>query len=71
MRGPITVINHTKDIWVELTKGLPVGTNRALLLFLWMMVSEALLLRRDPLFPALQATGLHRPGLLSGSMSQS
>jgi len=46
------------SILVELTKGLPVGTNLALLQFLWMLVSGALLPQRGALFPALQATGL-------------
>ena len=45
-------------ILVELTKGLPVGTYLALLQFLWMLVSGALLPQRGALFPALKATGL-------------
>jgi len=46
------------NILVALTEGLPVGTNLALLQFLWMLVSGALLPQRGALFPALQATGL-------------
>ena len=46
------------NILVALTKGLPVGTNLALLQFLWMLVSGALLPQRGAIFPALQATGL-------------
>jgi hypothetical protein len=46
------------SILVALTKALPVGTNLALLHFLWMLVSGALLPQRGALFPALQATGL-------------
>lgn len=46
------------SILVELTKGLPVGTNLALLQFLWMLVSGALLPQRGAIFPALQSTGL-------------
>jgi hypothetical protein len=46
------------NILVALTKGLPVGTNLALLHFLWMLVSGALLPQRGAIFPALQATGL-------------
>lgn len=46
------------SILVELTKSLPVGTNLALLQFLWMLVSGALLPQRGAIFPALQATGL-------------
>ncbi len=39
-------------------KSLPVGTNFALLQFMWMLVSGALLSNRGALFPALKATGL-------------
>ena len=46
------------NILVELTEGLPVGTNLALLQFLWMLVSGALLPQRGALFPALKLTGL-------------
>jgi hypothetical protein len=46
------------NILVALTQGLPIGTNLALLQFLWMLVSGALLPQRGALFPALQATGL-------------
>lgn len=46
------------NILVKLTKGLPVGTNLALLQFLWMLVSGALLPQRGALFPALKASGL-------------
>lgn len=45
-------------ILVELTKDLPVGTNLALLHFLWMLVSGALLPQRGAIFPALQSIGL-------------
>jgi len=43
---------------VGLTQGLPVGTNLALLHFLWMLVSGALLPQRGALFPALKSIGL-------------
>jgi hypothetical protein len=43
---------------VALTQDLPEGTNLALLQFLWMLVSGALLPQRGALFPALQARGL-------------
>jgi len=46
------------NILVALTKDLPVGTNLALLQFLWMLVSGALLPQRGAIFPALQAIGL-------------
>ena len=45
-------------ILVALTEGLPVGTNLALLQFLWMLVNAFLLAQRGALFPALQSTGL-------------
>lgn len=41
-----------------ITQGLPVGTNLALLHFLWMQISGALLPSRGALFPALQEVGL-------------
>jgi hypothetical protein len=40
------------------TQDLPLGTNLALLHFLWMQISGALLPSRGALFPALQAIGL-------------
>jgi hypothetical protein len=46
------------NVLVALTEGLPIGTNLALLHFLWMLVSGALLPQRGALFPALQAIGL-------------
>lgn len=46
------------SILVKLTQDLPIGTNLALLHFLWMLVSGALLPQRGAIFPALQATGL-------------
>lgn len=42
----------------EDVQALPVGTNLALLHFLWMLVSGALLPSRGALFPALKSTGL-------------
>ena len=54
----MSAIDHTMKILVALTEGLPVGTNLALLQFLWMLVSGALLPQRGALFPALQSTGL-------------
>ena len=43
-----------------IVKELPIGTNLALLQFLWMLVSGALLTSRGALFPALQAIGLKK-----------
>ena len=45
-------------ILVKLTEDLPVGTNLALLQFMWMLGSGALLPQRGAIFPALQSTGL-------------
>jgi len=54
----LSAIDHTMNILVTLTQGLPVGTNLALLQFLWMLVSGALLPQRGAIFPALQSIGL-------------
>jgi len=56
--SPLSAIDHTMNKLVALTKDLPVGTNLALLQFLWMLVSGALLPQRGAIFPALQAIGL-------------
>jgi len=50
--------NYTISVLVTLLQSLPVGTNLALLHFMWMMVSGALLPNRGAMFPALKATGL-------------
>ena len=52
------MMNHTINILSQLTQALPVGTNLALLHFLWMLVSGALLPSRGALFPALKSIGL-------------
>jgi hypothetical protein len=52
------MINHTISILSILTVGLPIGTNLALLHFMWMLVSGALLPNRGALFPALTWIGL-------------
>lgn len=54
----MSAIDHTMNVLVALTEGLPVGTNLALLHFLWMLVSGALLPQRGAIFPALQSMGL-------------
>jgi hypothetical protein len=51
-------MNHTINVISQLTQALPVGTNLALLHFLWMLVSGALLPSRGALFPALKSIGL-------------
>ena len=54
----MSAIDHTMNTLVALTQGLPVGTNLALLQFMWMLVSGALLPNRGALFPALKSIGL-------------
>jgi hypothetical protein len=51
-------ISQTMEALCAVTQGLPIGTNLALLHFLWMQISGALLSSRGALFPALQAIGL-------------
>jgi hypothetical protein len=50
--------NHTISVLSLLLCELPVGTNLALLHFLWMLVSGALLPSRGAIFPALKLIGL-------------
>lgn len=50
--------NHTIAVLSTLLENLPIGTNLALLHFLWMLVSGALLPNRGAMFPALKSTGL-------------
>jgi len=50
--------NHTISVLCILIQDLPIGTNLALLHFLWMMVSGALLPSRGAIFPALKSIGL-------------
>jgi len=55
---PITMTNHIITVLCALMENLPVGTNLALLQFLWMLVSGALLPNRGAIFPALKSIGL-------------
>ncbi len=50
--------NDTIAVLSILTQGLPVGTNLALLHFMYMLVSGALLPNRGAIFPALKSIGL-------------
>ncbi len=50
--------HYTLEVLIALVKDLPVGTNKARLHFMWMLVSGALLSHRGALHPALQASGL-------------
>lgn len=54
---PIAV-SQTMEALCAVVQSLPIGTNLALLQFLWMQLSGALLPSRGALFPALQAIGL-------------
>lgn len=51
-------VSQTMQALCAVTQSLPIGTNLALLHFLWMQLSGALLPSRGALFPALQAIGL-------------
>jgi hypothetical protein len=53
------VISETMAALCVLVVGLPIGTNLALLHFMWMQLSGTLLPSRGGLFPALQAIGLY------------
>lgn len=57
------VIEPTMSALIEIVAYLPIGTNLALLHFLWMLVSGALLPHRGALFPALQSTGIGEPAV--------
>lgn len=50
--------NHIISTLSVLLQNLPVGTNLALLQFMWMLVSGALLPNRGAIFPALKSIGL-------------
>jgi hypothetical protein len=50
--------HYTLETLIALVKELPVGTNKALLHFMWMLVSGALLSHRGALHPALKSIGL-------------
>ncbi len=51
-------MDHTISVLIALTKDLPIGTNFALLQFMWMLVSGAHLPNRGAIFPALNSIGL-------------
>jgi hypothetical protein len=52
------IVQHTMTVLYVITQDVRLGTNLALLHFLWMLVSGALLPSRGAVFPALQAIGL-------------
>jgi hypothetical protein len=51
-------VSQTMEALCAVVQSLPIGTNLALLHFLWMQLCGALLPSRGALFPALQAIGL-------------
>ena len=52
------IVQQTMRALCALTQDVPIGTNLALLHFMWMLVSGTLLPSRGAVFPALQAVGL-------------
>ncbi|MCR4406596.1 MAG: hypothetical protein NUW24_06705, partial [Anaerolineae bacterium] len=56
-----TAVSQTMEALCAVAQDLPIGTNLALVHFLWMQISGALLPSRGALFPALQASGLEPP----------
>lgn len=54
----MSTFHLTIQTLAAVVESLPIGTNLALLHFLWMLVSGHLLASRGALFPALQASGL-------------
>lgn len=52
------VVTRTMEALCVVTQCLPIGTNLALLHFLWMLASGQLLPSRGAIFPALQGIGL-------------
>jgi hypothetical protein len=52
------MLDHTISVLILLTQGLPIGTNLAMLHFMFMLVSGALLPNRGAMFPGLKSIGL-------------
>ena len=52
------IVQYTMTVLCVLTQDVTLGTNLALLHFMWMLVSGALLVSRGAVFPALPAGGL-------------
>lgn len=51
-------VEPTMLVLIEIVAHLPIGTNLAMLHFMWMLVTGSLLPHRGALFPALQSTGI-------------
>ncbi|NCF65288.1 MAG: hypothetical protein GWP61_04895 [Chloroflexi bacterium] len=52
------VSEPTMSALIAIVADLPIGTNLAMLHFMWMLVTGSLLPHRGALFPALQSTGI-------------
>ena len=52
------MVNHTIAILTSVCQSLPIGTNLAMVHFLWMLISGALLPNRGAIIPALKSIGL-------------
>jgi hypothetical protein len=52
------MLDHTIAVLSTICQQLPIGTNLAILQFLWMLISGALLPNRGAIIPALKAIGL-------------
>jgi len=52
------MINHTITVLTRICQSLPIGTNLAMVNFLWMLISGALLPNRGAIIPALKSIGL-------------
>ena len=57
------VIEPTMSVLTSIVSGLYVGTNLAMLHFLWMLLNGSLLPHRGAVFPALQSTGIGEPAV--------
>jgi len=59
----LEIVQQTMMALCVITQNVTIGTNLALLHFMWMLVSGALLPSRGAVFPALQAVGLVPPAV--------
>ena len=55
-----TAPEKTIHVLEQVVKGLPVGTNLALLYLLWALITGSFLSSRGAIFPALQRCGFNR-----------
>ncbi len=52
------MLNHIIAILATVCESLPIGTNLAMVHFLWMLISGALLPNRGAIIPTLKSIGL-------------